>query len=354
MKLLDACLALVLTLAVFASSATVLVELLQTALRQRLKQLRAMLGLAFDRHLEQALKDANIPTTEIAALRASFVDATAYREGAGRMIADNSGWLTRTLTTPALAATSVAVDDLLRRLARDTSFQSAFARLETVKLRKALEALAAGFAHVEADASALFATRARALSTLCGIALALAVNVNAVRIFDRYAGDPAGTAKTLAELTAAYDSAKGRAAPAPGDAEQRIAAMIDELRDLSAVGVPVGRSFFPICDPPPGQPQPDPLCKATLSGGEFARHLAFWLVCVLVTGILIGLGGPYWFDIATSLGQWRDLLRGLAGRGGNPAPPPADKPIAAPPAPTFTDWIDNIVAGARQPAKEST
>jgi hypothetical protein len=317
MKLLDACLALALTLAVFASSATVLVELLQMALRQRLKQLRAMLGLAFDRYLEPLLREASIAPAEIAALRAAFIDTTSRSEGAGQMIAGDSGWLTRPLklgkdaTSPAQRVTSVTVDDLFRRLSRVQTFHTVFAKIEAAALRPALEALAMGFARVEADASALFASRAHRLSYGCGIILALTVNVNAVRIFDHYASDPAGTAKTVAELTAAYASVNGTVA-ATGDAEKRIAATMDELRGLAAVGVPVGRSFFPICDPPAGQAQIDALCKAPLTGAAFWRHLIFWAVCVCVTGLLIGLGGPYWFDIATVLSQWRALLRGQA------------------------------------------
>jgi hypothetical protein len=343
MKLLDACLALVLTLAIFASAATVLVELLQRAWDQRRKQLRTMLGLAFDRFLAAPLAAAS---ADIGALRARFVAAIAQRAGVQDLLDDarRQAGAAAVPATPRLAAVEhVTVDDLLRRLARSTEFQAAFARLEAAALRPALERLVAGFAHLEADATALFAARARLLANLCGIFLALAVNVDAVRIFDHYARDPAGTARTIVELAATLPPTAGYESDAR-QAEMRIAATLDDLRGLAAVGVPVGWGFFPYCTPPAGQAQFDPLCKTDLSPGWRAAHGAFWLLCACVTGLLIGLGGPFWFDLATALGQWRELLRGLAGRGAGA--PTAGRAVTVPPAPTFQAGIDAIVTSA--------
>jgi hypothetical protein len=345
MKLLDACLALVLTLAVFASAATVLVELAHRAWDRRLKQLRGMLGLAFDRYLAKPLAASD---ADLAALRSAFVTEMAHREGVKQLIEGERG---RGGNDAAPAASRLAaveritVEDLLRRLARSAEFQAAFARLEAAVLRPALERLVAGFARLEADATALFAARARLLAHLCGIVLTLAVNVDAVRIFNHYASDPLGTASTVAALAAALPPTAGDESETR-QAEMRIAATLDELRGLAAVGVPVGWSFFPYCTPPAGQAQIDPLCKSDLSPGWRAAHCAYWLLCACVTGLLIGLGGPFWFDIATSLGQWRELLRGLAGRdAGTPA---ANRALSAPPATTLQADIDAIVACAGQ------
>lgn len=373
MKLLDACLALALTLAMFASSATVLVELLQRALQRRVKQLRAMIGVVFDRYLAKPLAAAG---ADVATLRAAFIDEVGQRHGVRQMLAAEQRPVDAAEATAAPAAPTapaapverVTVEDLLRRLARSPAFRDALARVEAKTLRPALEALAAGFAHLEADASALFATRARLLSNLCGIFLALAVNVDAVRLFDHYASDPVGTAKTIAELAAARPS-NGTQPQADAEAEQRIAATIDELRGLAAVGVPVGATFFPYCSPPAGQAQFDPRCDRDLTGwAAFKTAIAaqpldafFWLLRVLVTGLLIGLGGPYWFDLAMALSRWREILRGLGGRNAQaaaaaqPAAPPATAatafaPTAVSPAPTFQAWIDEIVDRATQAA----
>lgn len=355
MRLLDACLALALTLAVFASSATVLVELLQRAFRTRVKQLRAMLGVVFDRYLADALREAG---ADVATLRVRFVDELGQRRGARRIRATGdqprraptTDELDKARTMP---VDQITIDDILRRLAGSKAFRQAFAKVEQATLRPALEALVAGFERLEVDASALFAARARMISFGCGIFLALAVNVDAVRLFNHYASDSAETAKTIAALAAA------RPANSSGDvdAEKQIAATIADMRDLSAVGVPVGLGFFPYCMPPKGQAQFDKRCTDSPGGwkGVVAAFqnqpagAAFWLLCVLVTGFLIGLGGPYWFDVATSLGQWRNLLRGLAGRGATPPDTAAEAPNAVPPAPTFQQQIDAITQHAKQP-----
>ncbi|MBI2305845.1 MAG: hypothetical protein HYU78_00950 [Rhodocyclales bacterium] len=337
MKLLDACLSLTLTLALFASSATVLVELLQRAFKMRVKQLRAMLGVTFDRHLAAPLAAAG---ADVAALRASFVETVGQSRGARHMQAATRQ-PGRAPTAEDLAqikpeaATSVTVDDVLRRLAHDTRFRDVFAGIETTTLRPMLEALGDGFARLEAEASALFAARARLLSYSCGIFLAFAVNVDAVRLLDHYTSNPTETAKTVAALSATCPASTGT----DDNAKRQIATTIDELRQLPALGVPVGLAYYPYCSPPAGQAQFDPLCKAAPDGWLYARHFSFWLACVLVTGFLIGLGGPYWFDIAASLMQWRYLLLGQAGRREAVAATPA----VATSAPTKEQWIDEIV-----------
>ena len=35
-----------------------------------------------------------------------------------------------------------------------------------------------------------------------------------------------------------------------------------------------------------------------------------WLFGVFITGTLIGLGGPFWFDVATKLSSFRQRIRG--------------------------------------------
>ncbi len=76
-----------------------------------------------------------------------------------------------------------------------------------------------------------------------------------------------------------------------------------------------------------------------------------WLFTVLFSGILIGLGGPFWFDLAMRLSQVKQALSGTA-----PAQPTADAPVpprdkaiakaadqlapTAPPAPGKQPWDD--------------
>jgi hypothetical protein len=50
-----------------------------------------------------------------------------------------------------------------------------------------------------------------------------------------------------------------------------------------------------------------------------------WLFAAAVTGVLIGLGGPFWFDVAKKLSQVSSSLRGK-GQPGQPAEAEAAAP----------------------------
>jgi hypothetical protein len=352
MKLLDACLALALTLALFASAVTVLVELFQRAVLHRVKDLRNMLGLAFDRSLATAL---GVNAEETAALRMHFIDAVSTRRGTRELVSAGAGLLAKAFPGRLSAVSRIDVDDLLHRLGRDDTFRQRFSTLDVSVLKPALERLVAQFERLEADASALFAARAQRLSFVCGVLLALTVNVDAIRIVNHYVGDPAGTARTIAQLAAvAPGTAQAKNTSVPADEEAQIVAVITELQGLSQVGIPVGASFFPYCTPP-GQHQIDPACTGLATDGnawqqiganlsDHGIQLALWLLSVVVTGLLIGLGGPFWFDIASALSQVRNLLGSVGGKS-RETPTPAT--ATEPPAPTVQERIDAITQLAK-------
>jgi hypothetical protein len=106
--------------------------------------------------------------------------------------------------------------------------------------------------------------------------------------------------------------------------------MLYRLRNSQSFGLPVGWAYYPYCLPQAGMRQVDPNCRKAQveplklkpatpaeTGGiraflaevhEKGRPL-LWLFSAIVTGFLIGLGGPYWFDLAMSLSRLRDFLK---------------------------------------------
>jgi hypothetical protein len=112
------------------------------------------------------------------------------------------------------------------------------------------------------------------------------------------------------------------------------------MSNFMGLGLPIGREFYPNC---PGDGSPatlknyDPQCKTVLSslpegaagkinspnGQIFKTALkdpGKWLFVVIISGALIGLGGPFWFDVASKLGGIRRNLRG-DGNAAQPAQP---------------------------------
>jgi len=153
-------------------------------------------------------------------------------------------------------------------------------------------------------------------------------------MFDTFMADPALAARTIermqAEQKTPAENATAASALAPSPQEKVRDALLWAETNRSA-GFPVGWAYFPYCTPP-GAKQVDLRCldeqgqtkslrqrfwpseqvtgKPFLAQAQIGGQGAFWLVSAIVTGLLIGLGGPYWFDLAASLGRWRELLRG--------------------------------------------
>ena len=106
-----------------------------------------------------------------------------------------------------------------------------------------------------------------------------------------------------------------------------------QLADLVELGVPLGWRLYPNC-PYGGQERwesSSPQCRALpqpIRNSWFDSNLLIsnvantavrdpvgflrWLFAVTVTGLLIGLGAPFWFDIAKRLVQIRQGLRSMA------------------------------------------
>lgn len=304
-----------------------------------------MLGVVFDNALAELLQGTTI---DCAQLRKEFI-ASVGTDSALTTLAAGKVGLIKPGAVRLSAATDVSIEDLLRRLSRSTLLNQALRQIDPAELERALRALIDIHARAAQASTALFAGRARVLSSLCGIFLAVAVNVDAVRLLDYYIGNPDGTRQTIARLearerkvknpAAAPASEKPTASPAPesgASLNDDVRRLIGDLQSLGTIGVPVGWSFYPYCAPADGQ-QIEARCAsaakpAAPSDGNawaklrYAGQFYFWLLCVLVTGMLIGLGGPYWFDIATSLSRFREILRSSADKSETAAKAPAPVP----------------------------
>lgn len=319
MRLLDACLALVLTLALFASTVTVLLELLHRTLQQRVRDLRAMLGAVFDDALEEWLKGVE---KDVAKLRDEFV-AIVSTDAALDHVLQRNGGLLKHLPERLTAATEVTLADILRRLPNTRVYQHMQA-LRPEQLSQIVHRLEDGLDHFSQAATALFTARARLASFVVGVTLAAVVNVDAVRLFEHFVDDPELARQTTARLEIQLKSLPSvPPVDSKVDSTAEIRRLLDDLQTRQAATLPVGWTYFPYCLPPDSTSRVDPRCPAAADKSATAsqardvwqevfsaiRHYGFWAICVFVTGLLIGLGGPYWFDIALSLGRFRDLLR---------------------------------------------
>ena len=221
------------------------------------------------------------------------------------------------------------------------------------------------FERFEEGATSYFARRAQMVSLFVAIGLAFALNVDAIRLFKAFLTDQQLTARVLKEadsITATYQKQQAEHLPsatppaaseesppapaaAPGGAElppastpsaaaadaadvealkQQATFLNQQIAVSTALGLPIGGAYYPWCLDEIHQPtcnEPlswDALSKASVSTQSAQRFLR-WFLCVLLAGVLIGLGGPFWFDAFTNLAAFVRLLGGPA----KPAQPQA-------------------------------
>lgn len=266
--------------------------------------------------------------------------------------------------------TSLSPIELAGRLA-ETEFGGHLAARAGAAAELAVEDLTRRFERIGADASAYFQQRATTLSLLVAVALAFVLNVDAVRLFNVLASD-----RALAERLAAQGNAMSPdgaqatpVAPAPastndGKAEvQAVAADVERARqqtaEVLASGLPIGSRYFPYCDggglgaacvalgaltaQSPSKEAREAYEKSALWGtlgtvGALWHVWLRWLALTLLSGLLIGLGSPFWFNAFTRLSSLLEIGRvlGLRTRYDAEAGNTREAPVQAASAPPTT------------------
>jgi hypothetical protein len=258
------------------------------------------------------------------------------------------------------------------------------------------------------DAATYFEGRARFMSVMVAIVLAFAVHVDAIDLFKTYLRDPNARAKAIEQsqaVTAQYKAAQDAAdalkkiVPDPAAAPPEVKAQLEKLKkdweaatastnaavkEYADLGVPIGWT-------------PDRLTAANMKAlvwtcqqlkqGEKPRLWTLWQECqpddaaykglkgqqhqkvyvqipmdpgilfyLLLGGLLIGLGSPFWYDAVTGLTNIRSVAGGASGAApepkaaaaGAPAVPPANVDKPQPDTPVGAFQVANIALGARK------
>jgi hypothetical protein len=201
-----------------------------------------------------------------------------------------------------------------------------------------------------------FGRRAKAISALAAFALVAFGNINAVPVFQWLAAqqDPVAAAARLQAL----QSNAATAAPAPGSATALYSA---NLQSLSLEGLPIGAAYFPYCNrsrTTPGCENATP-AVTTFAGmvdidfavaqRVFSLDGLVWILSIIATAGLLGLGAPFWFQLFRSLGSATGGARTLAVAA--PAPIQAANAVARPAQPNLDDLAHGLLrtAGAAPP-----
>jgi len=231
------------------------------------------------------------------------------------------------------------------------------------------------------EAGVYFEGRARLLSVVVAIGLALLAHVDAIDLFRTYLRDPNARAKVIEQsqaITAQFEASQKAieaakkldptaTPPSSDDVKKQVEALQKDtlaaiananstVEQFAGLGVPLGWNDARIkaadmsiwlwtCKDPKtrqsqgletlrGQCPPDEKDYTGLTGRQFmdvwvevpkAPNVWFYL---FLGGLLIGLGSPFWYDVVTGL---TNIRNSAAGKAGAPAQPPPAAVVA--PAP---------------------
>ena len=155
-----------------------------------------------------------------------------------------------------------------------------------------------------AEASEYFESRARLLSVIVGFVLAFAINVNAIALFETFMKRPDVTQAVIARgesVTKSYENLQKQVetlnasaqAASTEEARASVQKAADEaaaaVESLQSVGVPIGWN--------------------AQSLSEFRRSRAMSLLGLFLGGLLVGLGGPFWYKAIQALTGVRAFTR---------------------------------------------
>ena len=352
MQLLDAAIAFALTIAGFATVVSIIIEIIHRVLGLRTRGLRAMLEQHFEDFIWPAIKEQveeKIKKTpgrvadEFEKLRANVVEKMTGNplfklQASSRL----PKWVLKTLSQ----YNDVSAEEFLLRLP-DTDAYKYIKTLGKQERSRALERFDEKYAEFEKAISNFFKRRAQLLSFIVGIILAVTANIHGIRIFERYLNDPELTATVIAQsqdIESTLQTAKDQKDQNPQTTQEHIEGIETALNrykelmgNFSSLGIPIGWDFYPNCMHPDYKNKNvnyDPLCAAVIKENPpcisdndcnytivsvlstmQADIWGFlkWLFIITITGTLIGLGGPFWFDVARRLSAVRQKLGG----GGN-------------------------------------
>ena len=378
MKWIQAALAFALIMLVLATVVTIILESFYKLLLTREKGFRLMMARMFDEVLKPRVGHLLRGVT-LGEARESFLNMVtenqAYEE-------KNNAIRDRVQPDKLASMTMMQFAD---RLA-DTDVGRAIARGGSEYVENAINDLALKFDRFSAATSRRFQDQARFWCVLASVLLAFAANVDAIRLLQSLVHDQSLTDQVIAKYGGAVSEGAQRpqdvAASLEGMARLRDQQVISEeefnnfkatlvstqlkLGELRDTGLPVTFAAWPFCtdvaDEKAKEKKPwDSTCEKVTESlvswdglKEVATRLwtsdgLAWFLSVLLAGALIGLGAPFWFDLARGLSRAVQIM-GAARRKEDPekAPSPAAD-AAVPPPRTPVEAFKVAIAAARPP-----
>ncbi|UCG13234.1 MAG: hypothetical protein JSU72_01715 [Deltaproteobacteria bacterium] len=323
MEWLEAGLAFAVIMMVFSTMVSVIIETGHRFMRIREKGLQKLIGQVYEdviwprlsNHLDEKKASANDFVKRMTSTR--FLPVLKGATGL-------KTYLYRAVNAEQLKSLSTL--EFIERLAETPAGRGLVSEAER-RGRKYLETflqdLASKYEDFGEGATEYFKRRARLMSVLVAIGLAFSLNVNAIHLFKSFLVDKKAREAIIEQGNSVAAGLKEQEAAlqelieAGGKDKEKnieeIAKNARELREtakaLSATGIPIGWDTAPWNGPAWGEKKDSD--NTTLPDAGNAWLLLTWGGSVLLAGLFIGLGGPFWFDTYRKLSAMTGMLRGF-------------------------------------------
>lgn len=177
-------------------------------------------------------------------------------------------------------------------------------------------------------ASEVFRKKAEYTAIWVSVVLALGANIDASRLLTQLIQNPEVQTRLIGQADEAHienEAAVARldalrkslAELPPDDAPAHLQAQLNDvdhdvrstIGELNETGLAIGWKYFPYC----GDAASDPACQEprTWQSTVMSFNFVSWFLMTILAGVLIGLGGPFWFKVFTGLSQVFEVLRTL-------------------------------------------
>lgn len=328
MSLLDAALAFALTMAALATVVTIIMEIAMMALGLKARDQVKLIGKLVEDVVQARFGEMDDHQKWLAVRRILNNTVLAKKS----QMADQEGGQSYIFGKARGVHDKVSLEHVLRRLLENADLDPLSQMRD--ELRANLKAVALKYDEFRSSLAMNFGRRARTRSLVVGISLAAVLNVDGLRLFETFASNPQLTSSVITEMEPILEAA--------GEAQKEMEEQLKTLNlqettvenlntavgDLKAelgvirqLGLPIGGDYYPHCYIRAGDSSSaseraklDPLCEpASPISGERLKDPFGWALRILITGLLMGLGAPFWYDVAKRLAQVRQAFGAKGG-----------------------------------------
>lgn len=307
MYILDAALAFALTMLVVATVVTQIVRLLRNTAKLRNSELQKMLKEYFDKELQPVVQ------RELNRLK-THVKTNVTNKVASELVKTANNLKESELFSQNELGTLVEVstEELMEQLKRSTLGQKLLTELGD-QAQAVFDELGRRYEVVGGKFTESFRKHSRLWTTGVALVLALVINIDSVHIADSYIRNKGMRQGVIVQMDAivedytalveSLEKEKGKDSFTKEELEQAFGDSKKQLDVLKSLGFPIGWSYFP------HSVFQEEESKDFKQRNNFGGWI-MWVLGILLTALLAGLGAPFWYDTVTGIS--RVVLRARA------------------------------------------